>query len=111
MYCTACGGEMREGDRFCARCGQGTGMPQASAPAGPRERLTRDLGNKKIAGVCAGIARHMGWDVTLVRVAFLALILFKGAGLLAYLIGWVAMPAGERPYAGSGAFPGARAGA
>ena len=99
MYCTSCGGPMNDGDRFCARCGQAAGGPQANAPFAPRERLSRDMANKKIAGVCSGIARHMGWDVTLVRVAFLAAILFKGAGVLAYLIGWIAMPAnGQRSY-------------
>ena len=27
--------------------------------------------NKKIAGVCAGIAEHFGWDVSIVRIAYL----------------------------------------
>jgi phage shock protein PspC (stress-responsive transcriptional regulator) len=54
--------------------------------------MMRDMTNKKIAGVCAGIARHMDWDVTLIRVAFIAAILFKGLGLIAYLIAWIAMP-------------------
>lgn len=104
MYCTSCGGQMSDQDRFCARCGQAAGGPQASAPFAPpfqqRERLSRDIANKKIAGVCAGIARHLGWDVTIVRVVFLAAILFKGIGLLAYLIGWICMPAnGGRAYA------------
>lgn len=100
MYCTNCGGQMNDQDRFCARCGQAAGGPQASAPFAPRERLTRDIANKKIAGVCAGIARHLGWDVTIVRVVFLAAILFKGVGLLAYVIGWICMPAnGNRAYA------------
>jgi phage shock protein C len=50
---------------------------------------------KKIAGVCAGIARHNEWDVTLVRVAFLAGIILHGFGLLAYIIAWIAMPREE----------------
>jgi phage shock protein C len=50
---------------------------------------------KKIAGVCAGIARHNEWDVTLVRVAFLAGILLHGLGVLAYVIAWIAMPREE----------------
>jgi phage shock protein PspC (stress-responsive transcriptional regulator) len=47
---------------------------------------------KKIAGVCAGIARHNDWDVTLVRVAFLAGIVLHGLGPVAYVIAWIAMP-------------------
>ncbi|MCL4794197.1 MAG: PspC domain-containing protein [Bryobacteraceae bacterium] len=54
--------------------------------------MARAMREKKIAGVCAGIARHFGWDVTLVRVAFLFGIVLKGFGLLAYIIGWIAMP-------------------
>jgi phage shock protein PspC (stress-responsive transcriptional regulator) len=50
---------------------------------------------KKIAGVCAGIARHNEWDVTLVRVAFLAAFVLHGIGLLAYIIAWIAMPREE----------------
>lgn len=99
MYCTSCGGRMNDQDRFCARCGQAAGGPQASPPFAPRPRLTRDLANKKIAGVCAGIARHWGWDVTLVRVAFLGAVVIHGAGLLAYLIAWICMPPdGHRIY-------------
>ena len=51
----------------------------------------------KIAGVCAGIARYLGWDVTLVRVGFIVLILLKGVSLLAYLILWIVMPRDDRP--------------
>lgn len=91
MYCTSCGFELRTGDRFCASCGA---AQQEAAP--PREErrapLMRDMRGKKIAGVCAGIARQYGWDVTLVRVAFLASILVHGVGILAYIIGWIAMP-------------------
>jgi phage shock protein PspC (stress-responsive transcriptional regulator) len=50
---------------------------------------------KKLAGVCAGIARHNDWDVTLVRVGFLAAVVLHGLGLLAYLIAWIAMPREE----------------
>jgi len=52
----------------------------------------RSMTDKKIAGVCAGIARQYGWDVTLVRLAFLLGIVFHGAGLLIYLLAWITMP-------------------
>ena len=96
MYCTNCGVQMNVADRFCARCGQAAGGSQTSAPFAPQEPLSRDVANKKVAGVCAGIARRLGWDVTIVRVVFIAAILFKGIGLLAYLIGWVCMPTDNR---------------
>lgn len=101
MYCTNCGIQMANTNRFCAQCGKGSGAAEqgrSSAPftATPNRTLDRDIASKKIAGVCAGIARHFGWDVTLVRVAFLACVLVHGVGLLAYLIAWVCMPRDDR---------------
>ena len=51
-----------------------------------------DRRNGKLMGVCAGIGNHFGWDVTLVRVAFvLATILGFGSAILIYLaIGLIA---------------------
>lgn len=101
MFCTACGNTLRENDRFCAQCGKGVasesaGSAFAASDAGPRPRLMRAMGEKKIAGVCAGIARHMDWDVTLVRIAFLLGVVINGVGLLAYLIAWIVMPRDDR---------------
>jgi phage shock protein C len=89
---------MNDADRFCAQCGKAAGSTAQPPPSyAPRPRMSRYMAEKKIAGVCAGIARHMCWDVTLVRVAFLAAILFKGLGLIAYLIAWIAMPRDDEP--------------
>ncbi|WP_321474864.1 PspC domain-containing protein [uncultured Paludibaculum sp.] len=95
MYCTQCGTEMNDQARFCGQCGKSAGGPAASAappPFQPQRPLSRDMANKKIAGVCAGLARHFGWDVTLVRVVFLGCFVVHGCGLLAYIIGWICMP-------------------
>ena len=45
-----------------------------------------------IGGVCAGVADYFGFDKTLVRVIYLLLVLFGGAGILVYLILWILMP-------------------
>lgn len=45
-----------------------------------------------VAGVCAGLARYTGVDVTLVRLGFAAVSLFGGAGVAAYLICWLLVP-------------------
>lgn len=53
----------------------------------------RALEGRKIAGVAAGLARHVGMDVTVVRVLFVAAaVLGSGAGLLAYLAFWALLP-------------------
>lgn len=55
-------------------------------------RLVRSK-DKKIAGVCAGVAEHFGWNVRNVRLIWLLLaILGVGSPALFYLILWFLMP-------------------
>ena len=56
-------------------------------------RLTRSR-NRVIAGVCAGLAEWLGWDIALVRVLYLALSIVSAGfpGVLAYIILWIIMP-------------------
>jgi phage shock protein C len=91
MFCTKCGVELREDDRFCSRCGRATGVGGAIPEREPRE-LMLDKRNKKIAGVCAGFARYMDADVTLVRIIWLAVAIGTGIGFIAYLVAWLLMP-------------------
>ncbi|TNM42010.1 PspC domain-containing protein [Nocardioides albidus] len=68
--------------------------PGPHQPAAPR-RLTRREDDKVIAGVCSGIAAHVGMDATVVRLLMVAAIVFTGgAALLLYLAGWWLMPRG-----------------
>jgi phage shock protein C len=55
------------------------------------ERLVRPSTGKVIAGVCAGLADHYGWNVTLLRVIFVVFALF-GAGEIVYIALWIIMP-------------------
>ena len=50
--------------------------------------------NRIIAGVCAGLADYIGWDVTLVRVLYLVISILSAGfpGILVYLIFWIVMP-------------------
>ena len=72
--------------------------------AKPQKKLYRDLENKKIAGVCAGLANYFNFDVVAMRIIFCVIALalfFTGAdegvwslsGFAAYAILWLAMPA------------------
>ncbi|MCO7226436.1 PspC domain-containing protein [Pleionea sp. CnH1-48] len=50
-------------------------------------RFYRPSNRKKVAGVCAGIALHQGWDVSLVRIAMVvSLIFFTTPTLVGYII-------------------------
>ena len=92
MFCTRCGSELSEQDRFCGHCGKPTD-PEYVPPTGTyRPRLSRSIEGKKIAGVCAGFARYLDVDPTLVRVIWLALAFGTGVGFIAYLIAWIVMP-------------------
>ena len=52
--------------------------------------------DKKIGGVCGGLAEYFGVDPLLVRVVFLVCIVGVGFGLLAYLVLWLLAP--RAPY-------------
>jgi phage shock protein PspC (stress-responsive transcriptional regulator) len=68
-----------------------TTSPQDSVLARPQP-LFRPLEDRMLAGVAAGTARYFGVDVTLVRIAFVVLTFFGGAGVAAYLAGWLLIP-------------------
>jgi phage shock protein PspC (stress-responsive transcriptional regulator) len=59
---------------------------------GPQRRLLRSRDDRVLWGVAGGLAEHLGFSATLVRIAFVVLCLFGGAGVLAYLILAVALP-------------------
>lgn len=59
--------------------------------SGNTKRLFRNENDKLIGGVCGGIANYFGIDTILIRIIFV-FVAFTGAGLLAYLILWIALP-------------------
>jgi len=70
-------------------------------PTGSRPPLRRATDDAVIGGVAAGLARTLGVDVPLVRIAFVVLALgLDGLGVLAYLAAWALIPA-------AGSIPGA----
>jgi len=54
----------------------------------PLPAFATDAEGRALAGVCAGIARSLGVDVTLVRLVFALLALAGGAGIVLYLALW-----------------------
>lgn len=56
------------------------------------KRLTRSVTDRKIAGVCGGLAKYLNVDPTVVRIIFLILLLVGGGGGLIYLIIWLCAP-------------------
>lgn len=64
----------------------------ADEPVGPRGPLLRSRDDRMLWGVAGGLAEHIGFNPTLVRLAFVFISLFGGAGVLAYLVLAVALP-------------------
>jgi phage shock protein C len=62
-----------------------------------RKRLMRSRTDRKIAGVCAGVAEYFDLDVSLVRVVWLVMAVFTVVGFLSYPVAWIVMP--EEPIA------------
>lgn len=56
------------------------------------KKLCRARGERKIAGVCGGIAEYFGIDATVVRLLWVLFSLLGGSGLLAYIIAAIIMP-------------------
>ena len=56
--------------------------------------LHRSVHNYMIGGVCGGIAEWLGWNPTLVRIAYVLVSILSAAfpGLLVYIILWMVMP-------------------
>lgn len=52
----------------------------------------RSRQNRVIGGVCGGLGRYADVDPIVFRIAFLALLIPGGFGLLAYIIAWIAIP-------------------
>lgn len=66
----------------------------SNAEAGTR-RLTRSTTDRKLAGVCGGLAEYFRVDSTVVRLLWAILTIVPGAivlGVVAYLVAWFIMP-------------------
>ena len=56
------------------------------------KKLYKDTKEKKLCGVCAGLAKYFKIDVTIVRLALVAFCLLGGSGILAYIIAAIVIP-------------------
>jgi phage shock protein PspC (stress-responsive transcriptional regulator) len=72
-------------------------MPESTEPAAlpTGKRLTRSMTDRKIAGVCGGLAEYYGVDATPIRLLWAILSILFGAvigGVIAYLVAWAIIP-------------------
>jgi phage shock protein C len=89
MYCMHCGVEIAGSSNYCSSCG-GRQRQKTS-----RKQLTLSLTDKKLGGVCGGIAEYFDVDSTIVRLIWVVLSVVPGGfvgGALAYFIAWIIIP-------------------
>jgi phage shock protein PspC (stress-responsive transcriptional regulator) len=72
------------------------------------ERLYRSVDDRKIAGVAGGLGRHLNIDPTILRVLFVVLCFFGGAGFLLYGAAWLLVPEDGRTHGTIAASPSTR---
>ncbi|MBP3447620.1 MAG: PspC domain-containing protein [Clostridia bacterium] len=57
-----------------------------------KKRLYKSATDKKLCGVCAGIAEYFELDPTVIRLAWVVFTLLGGAGVIGYIIAAIVMP-------------------
>jgi phage shock protein C len=102
MYCSNCGRQLEDEARYCSACGTARGATRPPSDGGAEgKKLTRPREARRIAGVCAGVARYLDIDVTLVRILWVLAAVFPPLpGFVAYLVCWIVMP--DDPEFGNG---------
>lgn len=58
----------------------------------PTRKLYRSRTDRKLGGVCGGLAQYFNLDATIIRVLFVVLTVLGGAGPLIYLALWIIVP-------------------
>ncbi len=57
-----------------------------------KKKLYKSSVDKKLAGVCAGIAEYFDVDATLIRLLWLVFAVMGGGGIIAYVLAAIIMP-------------------
>jgi phage shock protein C len=88
MYCNACGKIIADDARYCSHCGILVGVSPVP------KKLMRSRADRKVAGVCAGLAHYLELDTSLVRILWFFITLCCGffPGIVAYILAWIIIP-------------------
>ena len=57
-----------------------------------KTKICRSWGKRMLAGVCGGFSNYFGWDVSLIRLGFVAMSFAGGIGIFLYLFFWFIFP-------------------
>lgn len=56
------------------------------------KRVYRSRTDKKIAGVCGGLAKYFDIDPVIVRLIWILFLFLGGTGVILYIIAWIVIP-------------------
>ncbi|MBU0917320.1 PspC domain-containing protein [Aquabacterium parvum] len=79
-----------EFQRLKSRLLDGTSLE--GTPSVVDSTMRRSLDDRWVGGVCGGLARMMGVETWIIRLAVTLLIFFWGTGLIIYVLLWVFVP-------------------
>jgi phage shock protein C len=98
MICPTCRREIPENSSYCCFCGVRQGHAGA-VPAARPKRLMRSSTDKKIGGVCGGLAEYFDADAGVIRILVVLLAIASGFvfGSVAYVVAWVVLPLAPKP--------------
>lgn len=83
------GGEQYQGNREFSPKDE---APKFEFSFGRPGRIMRDPDDRRLGGVCSGLAYYFNIDVTLVRILFLLALIMGTAGFWIYIILWIIVP-------------------
>jgi len=98
MNCPKCQRDIAEYSNYCYYCGARQVAPATGVPL-IQKRLMRSSTDKKISGVCGGLAEYMDVDPTVVRLVWVLITFFTGIvfGIIAYFVAWLVIPLAPEP--------------
>jgi len=107
MICGHCQRDIADYSNFCYFCG----ARQHTSPGSPSQapkRLMRSATDRKIAGVCGGIAEYLEVDSTIVRLIWVLAVLMPVPivpAFIGYFVAWLVMPGAQVPGAATAPQP------
>lgn len=99
MFCRNCQRDIAEYSNFCYVCGARQ-PARHTEPPGMSKRLMRSSVDRKIGGVCGGIAEYFEIDSTVVRIIWVLLVLMPVPvvpAFVGYFVAWLVMPLAPWP--------------
>lgn len=67
-------------------------QPEGYTTVNTAKKLLKSSKNRKLSGVCGGLAEYFGIDATIIRLIFALCVLFIGYGVMTYLVCLIMMP-------------------